>query len=128
MDIEPLIGILANKPILHGPTHTLLGALVIGTVAGIIGKPASVTVLRLLSIPHAPFTWGASFVGAYAGAFSHILLDAIMHSDMSPWWPAAGGNHLLNLISIDHLHIACVLAGLIGAAIIAFRLKSQGRA
>ncbi|MDT4863733.1 hypothetical protein FQZ97_984530 [compost metagenome] len=128
MDIEPLIGMLAHKPTLHGPTHTLLGALVIGTVAGIIGKPLSVTVLRWLSMPQPLFTWAASFAGAYVGTFSHILFDAIMHSDMSPWWPVVSGNQLLGKISIDYLHVTCTLSGVFGAAAIAFRRKAQGRA
>ena len=127
MDIEPLIGILANKPILHGPTHTLLGALAIGTLAGIIGKPISAAVLRWLSVPHYPFTWAASFLGAYVGTFSHIVLDAIMHSDMSPWWPVAGGNQLLGQISLGHLHVACMVAGLLGAVVVAIRVKFKGR-
>ncbi len=128
MDIEPLIGILAHRPVLHGPTHTLLGALVISTVAGTIGKPISAAVLRWLSIPHYPLTWAASFAGAYVGTFTHLLFDAIMHSDMSPWWPIAGGNPLLGAISIGTLHVACVCAGLLGAGVIAVRYKMQGRA
>ena len=48
MDIEPLIGILRGWDVLHGYTHTLLGALVIGTIAGIIGKPISAVVLKWL--------------------------------------------------------------------------------
>ena len=128
MDIEPLIGILTNKPILHGPTHTLLGALAIGTLAGIIGKPISAAVLRGLSVPHYQFTWAASFLGAYVGTFSHIVFDAIMHSDMSPWWPIAGGNQLLGQISLGHLHVACMVAGLLGAVVVAIRVKFKGRA
>jgi membrane-bound metal-dependent hydrolase YbcI (DUF457 family) len=128
MDLEPLIGILTHKPILHGPTHTLLGALVIGTLAGTIGKPISAAVLRWLSIPHYPLTWTASFVGAYAGTFSHVLLDAIMHSDMSPWWPIAVGNQLLGQISLSHLHMACTIAGLLGAIVVAMRYRLNVRA
>jgi hypothetical protein len=128
MDIEPLIGILTHKPILHGPTHTLLGALVIGTLAGTIGKPISAAVLRWLSIPHYSLTWTASFVGAYAGTFSHVLLDAIMHSDMSPWWPIAVGNQLLGQISLSHLHMACTIAGLLGAIVVAMRYRLNVRA
>ena len=56
MDIEPLIGILTDQPILHGPTHTLLGAMVIGTLAGIAGRPISARVLSWLRIPHYPLT------------------------------------------------------------------------
>lgn len=127
MDIEPLIGILQHKPILHGYTHTLLGALIIGTFAGIVGKPISSFVLRLLAIPHRPYTWLASFAGAYIGTFSHILLDAIMHADMSPWWPIASGNQLLRIISVEQLHLACLVAGIIGCIVIAISRQSRMR-
>ncbi len=121
--IEPLLGILQDKDILHGHTHTLLSALVIGTIAGIVGRPVSSLVLRWLAIPHPPFTWLASFAGAYIGTFSHVLLDAIMHADMSPWWPIAPGNQLLDAISIDQLHMACLVAGNVGAIGVAVRHK-----
>lgn len=84
--------------------------------------------LRWLKIPHYPFTWIASFVGAYVGSFSHIGLDAIMHADMRPWWPLGTGNGLLGLISIEQLHTACLVAGLLGTAVIAVRFKLRGRA
>ena len=128
MDIEPLVGILAHKPVLHGVTHTLLGALVIGTLAGAIGKPISAAVLRWCSIPHHPFTWTASFAGAYVGTCSHVLLDALMHADMSPRWPIVAGNPLLGQVGLGHLHMACTLAGLLGAAVVAVRFKTRGRA
>lgn len=41
MDIEPLIGMLRGWDVLHGYTHTLLGALLIDTLAGLIGRPIS---------------------------------------------------------------------------------------
>lgn len=121
MDIEPLIGILQHKPILHGPTHTVLGALVIGGIAAAIGKPISSCALNFLKIPHSPFTWRATLFGAYLGTFSHVFLDGIMHSDMSPLWPFVPGNPLLGVISIDRLHTACFLAGAIGLAGLATR-------
>lgn len=124
MDIEPLVGIVRNWPVLHGYTHTLLGALVIGAAAGIIGRPISAWVLQRLKIPHAPFTWFASFAGAFLGTFSHVLLDAVMHSDMAPWWPLATGNPLLGLVDIDHLHIACVVCAFVGAPIAWLRLRA----
>lgn len=128
MDIEPLIGILADKPVLHGPTHTVLGALAIGTLAGLIGKPIAAAVLRWCSIPHYPFTWTASFIGAYLGTGSHIVLDAVMHSDMAPWWPLAAGNPLLGQISIDQLHMTCLITALLGAAVVGLKFWTKGRA
>lgn len=128
MDIEPLIGILQDKEILHGYTHTILGALLIGLVAGVIGRPISSLVLKLMEIPHYPFTWSASFSGAFVGTFSHILFDAIMHSDMNPLWPLMQGNDLLNVLSVESLHVLCMILGLLGALIIAVKGFLYGRA
>lgn len=127
MDIEPLIGMLLDKPILHGPTHTLWGALVIGGIAAAIGKPISSFVLQRLRIRHEPLTWLAAVTGAFLGTYSHIILDGIMHSDMSPWWPFSSGNPLLGSISIDQLHSICFLAGavgFIGLGITAFKRRA----
>lgn len=127
MDIEPLIGIVQDAPVLHGVTHTLPGALVIGSIAGIIGRPISMWALDLLGIRHRPFTWAASFAGAYLGTLSHVLLDAIMHFDMAPLWPLAHGNPLRGWISIDQLHAACAVAGIAGIALIAVRARRDAR-
>lgn len=51
MDIEPLVGLLRDRPVLHGYSHTLAGALVIGLIAALSGRPISEFVLRALSIP-----------------------------------------------------------------------------
>lgn len=118
MDMEPLLGILRGWPVLHGYTHTVAGALAIGTVAGFIGRPISEFALRLLRIAHPPFTWSASFIGAYLGTFSHIALDAIMHADMTPFWPLLAGNPWLGAVSIETLHLACFVSGGLGLALV----------
>lgn len=120
-------GIIQNKPILHGYTHTLVGALLIGLVAGVIGRPISAFVLKLLQIKHHPFTWGASFSGAFVGTFSHIGFDAIMHSDMNPLWPIIQGNSLLGIISVGSLHLLCLALGVFGACIFAGKTLIYGR-
>ena len=127
MDLEPLIGILQDRDVLHGVTHTGLGALVIGSVAAVIGKPISTLVLRWRKIAHPPLTWLAAMTGAYVGTFSHVLLDAIMHADMAPAWPLLRGNPMLELISIDQLHLACLAAGVIGLPMALMRAKAQAR-
>jgi len=126
MDIEPLVGILRGSAVLHGYTHTLLGALVIGTIAGLIGRPVSLFFLRLHSVPHHPFTWTASFAGAYVGTFSHIGLDALMHADMNPWWPFVPGNPMLGSVALGWLHLGCLIAGVLGCILIAIRFRLQG--
>jgi hypothetical protein len=114
IDIEPLIGILRGSTILHGYTHTLAGALGIGTAAALIGKPISSYVLRRIRVHHHPLTWRASVLGAFAGTFSHIIFDAFMHRDIRPWWPFSNTNGLLHAIPVDGLHYVCVALGAIG--------------
>ncbi len=121
MDIEPLIAIIQHKPILHGYTHTLAGALLIGVGAALIGKPVSSYVLRQLGMLHRPLGWTAAFAGALAGTFSHVLFDALMHADMHPWWPLAHGNALLRVIPLGALHLLCLGMGIAGAALLALQ-------
>jgi hypothetical protein len=123
MDIEPLIAMIKGWSVVHGYTHTMLGALLIGIVAGLIGKPVSEFALKRLKIPHHVFSWHASFAGALIGTFSHVGFDSIMHSDMNPWWPFAQGNQLLGIIDIDQLHLLCLALGLVGVLGVAIRAK-----
>lgn len=116
MDIEPLVRIYRQDTLLHGPTHTILGALGAGAVAGILGKPISETVLRWAGVTHAPVTWAVSFLSAFVGTYSHIVLDGIMHRDMRPLWPLTEDNPLLGAIPVEALHIFCVVCCVIGAA------------
>jgi membrane-bound metal-dependent hydrolase YbcI (DUF457 family) len=124
MDIEPLVGIIQGRAVLHGYTHTLLGAGVIGTVAAFIGRPISAFLLRRHSVPHHPFTWTAAFSGAYVGTFSHVALDALMHGDMNPWWPFAPGNPLLGSVTLGALHLGCLVAAALGGAIMLWRSRT----
>lgn len=121
MDIEPLIGILQDKPVLHGITHTLAGALAIGLLAALTGKPVSEWVLRLFRAGDTAISWRASFTGALAGTFSHILFDAVMHADMQPWWPFSRHNGLLHIINIGNLHWVCLGLGVAGGIALALR-------
>ncbi|NHZ90575.1 hypothetical protein F2P45_16345 [Massilia sp. CCM 8733] len=110
MDLEPLVRIYAGTAILHGPTHSVPGALLVGAVAALTGKPVSEFVLRRSGIRHQPISWLASCMGAFLGTFSHVVLDAIMHDDTQPWWPLSSANPFLGLVSLRTLHLAC-LAG-----------------
>jgi hypothetical protein len=121
MDIEPLVGLIRGSEVLHGYSHTLPGAALIGLVAGLIGRPISAFSLRLLRIRHAPFTWTAAFAGAWLGSFSHILLDGLMHGDMLPFWPLAHRNLLLDRFSYEAIHLLCLALGVLGALALAWR-------
>jgi membrane-bound metal-dependent hydrolase YbcI (DUF457 family) len=52
--------------------------------------------------------------GALLGAWSHVLLDSIMHADITPLAPFSDDNALHGAISLRALHLSCVVAGAIG--------------
>ena len=117
IDLEPAYRMVVGDPILHGPSHTLPGALAIGFVATLIGKPISEFVLRRIAYPRPKIAWLASANGAFCGTFSHLFLDAIMHADMLPWAPISESNNLLFSLSTSELHLLCVGLGIVGALV-----------
>ena len=117
MDIEPLIGIIQGSKMLHGFTHTFPGATMIGFCAALTGKPISQYFLDKLTQTKEKITWPAAIAGAFVGTYSHVLLDAIMHSDLQLFYPFLSiHNPLLRLISVGHLHGLCVVMGMAGLA------------
>ncbi len=125
MDIEPGARMILGTPILHGPSHTILGAFLIGAVATLIGKPISEFALRILSITSNSIAWSASAAGAFIGTFSHVFLDAIMHADMLPWAPFSESNQLLGLISLTAIHNLCFVLGILGGLIVILRSRAS---
>lgn len=127
MDLEPLVRLIAGSSIVHGPTHSVPGALLVGMVAALTGKPVSEFVLRLLRIRHEPISWLASCMGAFLGTVSHVLLDAIMHGDTQPWWPLSSANPFLGLVSLRQLHLACLAGVVVWLVADTWRKFRQGR-
>lgn len=126
MDVEPLARMIRGDEVVHGFTHTYLGATVIGAVSAVLGRPVCNYVLgwwkppsssSLLGWLRGPerISWAAAIAGAFVGTYSHVALDSIMHADMRPLAPVAEGNSLLHLCSMGALHLGCVLAGVAGA-------------
>ena len=61
--------------------------------------------------------WSVSFLSAFIGCFSHVLLDGIMHSDLEPFFPFSLYNPMLSAVSVSTLHKICLYSGLFGAAL-----------
>lgn len=114
IDVEPLVRLLRGDWVVHGFTHTLLGATLVAGVALLIGRPICQWLLSALRLP-AAICWPAAVSGAFGGAYTHVLLDGIMHADLQPLMPFAAGNGLLGLLSYDEIHLLCLFSGLCGA-------------
>jgi len=129
IDLEPLYFMLRDDDPLHRFLHTYVGATAVALVSIIIGRPICEWALRVwnswLSLAQARWlafpptiSLASAAVGAFIGAYSHIALDSIMHADMRPLAPLVESNSLLGVVSIDDLHGICVMAGLVGLAVL----------
>jgi len=117
IDLQPLVAIVTGRGELHGLSHTAIGATLIGLACGMTGRPLGELGLRVLRRrPYLPVTWRASFTSAFIGTYSHVLIDGIMHADITPLAPLTLRNPLHGLISIEALHAWCVISAIVGSA------------
>ena len=121
MDIQPLVVLLTDNGQLHGFSHTYIGASLIAVLATISGKYLADYVFRFLSIyrKETPLitTWAVTFSSSFIGTFSHVILDSVMHGDMKPFYPLPFQNKILEIISLNQLHLFCIFSGIIGAVL-----------
>lgn len=130
IDIEPLVRILRGDEVIHGFSHTYVGALIIGLFSLLAGKPFCEWVVNIwnqltgfkfllwLQV-QTRLSWFAATTGAFIGTFSHVLLDSIMHSDMHPLSPFSYENGLLNLMPAGWLYMLCAVLGVFGVIVFA---------
>jgi membrane-bound metal-dependent hydrolase YbcI (DUF457 family) len=113
VDVEPLYFMLTHQYPIHRFFHTFMGATVAAAI--VVGGFALVRKLTpRLSIR-------AVALGALIGTYSHVLLDSLMHADMQPFTPFSDRNPLLGAVFLNTLHGFCLLAGAVGAIVIAVR-------
>lgn len=125
IDIEPLVRLLRGDNILHGFTHTYVGAVLIGLFAFVAGKPVCEWFLRLWNdaFDHKYLRWlqltqTITRSGAFIGTFSHVFLDSLMHSDMRPFAPFSSSNPLLHSIPSGWIYLLCAASGFFGMIVI----------
>jgi membrane-bound metal-dependent hydrolase YbcI (DUF457 family) len=127
MDVEPLYRMLYRDAQLHGATHTLIGAGIIGAATALSGL-AIINHLaqwfeRLHPTAGEPFhiSIRQAWLGALLGTFSHLSMDALMHDDMQPFLPFTDANPWLVVSWTENVYLGCVLAGMAGLLLILIR-------
>lgn len=130
IDLEPLaFWVFAGDP-LHPYLHTFAGATLVAVLAYAPGRRVAEWVLRLWNAQLSPgqarwlgfearISRSAALWGAVLGAYSHVVLDGVMHSDMRPLAPFSAARPWLAAITIEQLHLSCVVAGIVGVAVLA---------
>jgi hypothetical protein len=131
-DAEVVVALLRSRFPLHGVLHTYAGASAVAVAGVAFGRPCCVWLKRRwnaglpaelrarLTLPE-PVPFAAAVTGALAGAYSHVLLDSLMHPDMRPLAPWTYGNVLLGAVGFWPLHLLCLAAGLAGTFLLSRR-------
>lgn len=104
--------------------HTYLGASLVA-LATITLFLACRRFSRRFRLPN-PFQWQSLGLltitnGAAAGAYSHIVLDSVMHSDITPFAPFSDANPLFRVVSLPALHWFCIGSGVVALLILGIR-------
>ena len=135
IDVEVIYYILTIGEASHKFFHTLIGSTIVALSCAIIGIPIcerllkfwnknlqnekSLEKLKWLSTD-TNISVVSSFTGAFVGAYSHIILDSLMHFDVKPFEPLFDKT-FVGIFSSDLLHIS--LVGLFVFGLIVFFVK-----
>lgn len=117
MDIQPLLVMITGEGHLHGFSHTYVGATLLAIFSALTGKYLSEIGLFILGINRQwtiRISWWVTFLSAFVGAYSHVLIDSLMHPDQQPLFPFTTDNRFLGLVSVHGLHQFCVYSGAFG--------------
>jgi hypothetical protein len=121
IDIETAWNILRGNERLHVALHTYIGSLVVVLFCLILRRPLfwnRAQLLALFKIRFHEIDRVTVILSSLIGVWSHVLLDSIMHADMTPLAPLSKANEVLGIISLVHLHLGCYLAGILGFLIL----------
>jgi membrane-bound metal-dependent hydrolase YbcI (DUF457 family) len=132
VDVEPLYFMLTHQYPIHRFFHTYVGATVAAAIVVAVFVLARKVVPRLLDeFGLRKLTMRSVAIGAILGTYSHVVLDSLMHADMEPFAPFSDANPLLGAVFLNTLHGLCLVAGVVGGAVIGVRhlwRKSQAKA
>jgi hypothetical protein len=117
IDCETLYFMVGGILPLHRFFHTYIGASLIVLIAVFVGRPVCQWCLAIVRLPQI-ISFRCAVITGFVGAYSHVLLDSIMHRDMSPFNPITQTNPTLHLINAGSLHGLCMLFGIMGVVVL----------
>ena len=124
IDVESLYNLRTDSYPVHAFFHTYVGASFVA-LAIVCLFLAARQLADKIPLPDL-FEWRQLTVtqvsiGAAAGAYSHVVLDSIMHADITPLAPFSPRNVLLGAMSLDTLHWSCIVAGVLALLLLCGR-------
>lgn len=126
IDVEPLYYLCTDQYPLHRFFHTYIGATLVAAAALIVFLSAR-RIANRYRIPN-PLNWQALqplpvALGATTGTYSHIVLDSIMHADITPLAPFSDDNLLHQVVPLAALHWFCLGPGVVALCLLGARRR-----
>ncbi len=114
IDLQPLIAMTTGGSIeLHGISHTILGATLIAPLCLPFRKLLELAFKQTIGV-------SAAVAGAFVGVYSHLILDSIVHADVSGnlFYPFHIESRLLGLLSWEGMTYFCIILAAIGSIVL----------
>ena len=133
IDLEPITYFIFTGIPSHKFFHTIFGATFLGLISALIFRKLCENYItkwnknlhpidrKWLEVKNPKITIFEALVGGIIGAWSHLLLDSLMHEDIKPFWPFSSSNPLLILMNVNSILYLCL--GLLSLGIIIFIIK-----
>lgn len=125
IDVESLVNLLQHRHPVHAFFHTYVGATLMAA-ATLLLFLALRALVRRASLTGWWVRWQdltpkAVAAGALLGAWTHVLLDSVMHGDIRPLAPFSDANALQGVIPLGTLHLGLMVLGAAGLAGVVLR-------
>ena len=124
IDFESLYNLVYQRHPVHAFFHTYVGAtlVMVAVVLLFIGLRSFASRFWLPNLLRwRELSSKQVVIGAALGAYSHVVLDSVMHQDIRPLSPFAATNALLGFMPLSALHLACLASGALGGLVVAIR-------
>ncbi|KQW45500.1 MULTISPECIES: hypothetical protein [unclassified Roseateles] len=118
IDVESLYNLVHGRQPVHAFFHTYVGA-------SLVALGIAALFRAWLRLMRGRFSGGLGLrqvvIGATLGAWTHVLLDSVMHADIQPLQPLSAANGLYRIVSLSALHWGCIAAGALALLVIGVR-------
>ena len=133
IDLEPISLFLITLEPRHLFFHTIVGASLVALFCAAFGKKWCEMAIEIWNdeIKYKPeerwlrssqhISRFSALFSALIGAWSHLLLDSLMHDDIRPLRPFTDANNLLGAVSVGQLHLICFTLGVLGGVCLLIR-------
>jgi membrane-bound metal-dependent hydrolase YbcI (DUF457 family) len=129
IDLEPITYFIFTGIPSHKFFHSILGATLLGLLCAIYFRKLCANYIlkwnknlhpidrKWLEVKDSKISIFEGVTGGIIGAWSHLILDSIMHEDIKPLWPFITGNSLLGSLSPDIILYLCLGLFILGVVI-----------